>query len=371
MGDREFLESEYFLKYKDEIVLQFDTKRKTVQVFNCELIPLSIKNRRDYGMIVSFCSDRMLMTNREYCKEILVSCGIDDQSDINICILSRALSFRDNYWICSKYSEETWEKVNLYKNEFSLKIADVALTGNLQDINQNDAIGDQIYTGELTSKGIRAKCFVRTSKGIVLIKYEKIKEILSEIIVYYLAKFLNIPCSRYIYSRVNERDCSVCQIKTSESLELVPYRDMMSFYDTNLMTYNSLPYLKYMQIDPIGFLKMHILDYITLNTDRNRDNFGALVWNGKTHSLYPLFDHDSCFKGKSTKGLYFPTGLSYAETLRMIKLDYTYRYNCIRGDIANFQRSMLVQENIDLFLKYKSYEEYCEMMNRVAELMQP
>ena len=126
-----------------------------------------------------------------------------------------------------------------------------------------------------------------------------------------------------------------------------------------------------MQIDPIGFLKMHILDYITLNTDRNRDNFGALVWNGKTHSLYPLFDHDSCFKGKSTKGLYFPTGLSYAETLRMIKLDYTYRYNCIRGDIANFQRSMLVQENIDLFLKYKSYEEYGEMMNRVAELMQP
>ncbi len=118
MGDREFLESEYFLKYKDEIVLQFDTKRKTVQVFNCELIPLSIKNRRDYGMIVSFCSDRMLMTNREYCKEILVSCGIDDQSDINICILSRALSFRDNYWICSKYSEETgkgleWDAQNL------------------------------------------------------------------------------------------------------------------------------------------------------------------------------------------------------------------------------------------------------------------
>lgn len=370
MGNKEFLEGEYYLKYKDEIVLEFDTVEKTVLVYNSELIPLSIKNRRDYGMIVSFCSDRVLMTNREFCKEILVSCGIDNQSDINICILCRALSFRDNYWICWKYSEETWDKVNLYQNEFSLKIADVALTGDLQHINFSDAIGARIYTGELTGKGIRAKCFVRTSKGIVLIKYEKIKEIMSEIIVYYLAKFLTIPCSRYIYSKVNGRDCSVCQIKTSEAMELVPYRDMMSYYNTILMTYNSLPYSKYMQIDPIGFLKMHILDYITLNTDRNRDNFGLLVLNGTIHSLYPLFDHDSCFKGKSTKGLYFPTGLSYAESIKMIKMDYIYYYNCICSDIINFQKSMMNQENIDLFLKYKSYEEYTGMMNRVGELLQ-
>lgn len=369
MGEREFLENKYYLKYKDEIVLQFDTKLKTVQVFNRELVPLSIKNREDYGMVISFCSNRMLMTNREYCKEILLSCGIDDQSDVNICILSRALSFRDNYWICSKDSEETWAKVNLYENEFSLKIADVALTGNLQNINQNDAIGDRIYTGELTTKGIRAKCFIRTTKGIVLIKYEKIREIMSEIIVYYLAGFLNVPCSRYIYSKIDGMDCAVCQIKTSETLELVPYRDMMSFYDTNLMIYNSLPYLKYMQVDPIGFLKMHVLDYITLNTDRNRDNFGLMIWNGKMHSLYPLFDHDSCFKGKSTKGLYFPTGLSYAESIRMIQADYAYVYYCIRPDIVHFQKSMMAQENIDLFLKYKSQEEYCEMMNRVGELL--
>lgn len=360
----------YYLKYKDIVVLAFNTISKSVIVYNQELLPIQIQNKiNSYDMIKVFCSGRLLMMNREYCKEILTACGIDDQSDVNICVISRALSFRDNYWICSAESNEIWDNINLYHNKFSLSISKVALTGDMEDITIEDSIGDNLYTGELTNKGTRAKCFIRNNNNIYLIKSETQDEISSEIISSYIAIGFNLNCSKYQYIKYLNKNCSMCQITTSEIDEMIPCRDIMEYYEETATSFKNNTYKTFFRVDTLGFIKMQLFDYVTLNTDRNRDNYGILRRNGQMLSLYPIFDHDSCFKGKSTNGIYFPAGLTFGKTLEMIKSEYNKYYKLLYPQFVFLNKYLSSKDFKSMFLTYKSKDVYDSMMNRVNDLI--
>lgn len=358
---------EYCLKYKNDIVFKFNIEQRTISMVNQNLLPISLQNKPiTFDLVQKFCADRILMLNRGYCKEILTACGIEDQNDINICIMCRALSFRDNYWISRTNKIETWESVNLYKNNFSLDISHIALTGNMQNVMEGNELGDKIFTGELTGKGTRAKCYYRNDNGVIMIKNATQQEILSEVITYYIAQALGVACTRYQIKSMFGKECSVCEILTCEERELIPCRDILSYYNTNQMNYQSDYYAFFMAIDPINFIKMQILDYVTLNTDRNRDNFGILAYQGKMMGLYPLFDHDSCFKGKSVNGNYFPTGITFKKTLELLKTQYYQYYNNL--NIPRFKEILHSSTFKTVFLKCKSVGEYESMMRRTKNL---
>ncbi len=361
---------DFYSKYKDSIVLVFNIETKSLKVINPRMLPLSIANREHtYDMIRVFCSSRLLMMNREYCKEILTACGICDQSDVNICIMSRALSFRDNYWICAADSNETWKTINLYNNEFSIPVGKVALTGDMDNITVENIIDDQLYTGELTNKGTRAKCYMREDGNIYLLKSESYKEIASEVISPYIAYALGLDCAIYKYIKRFGQDCSVCQITTSETREMIPCRDVMEYYGESKMNSESMTYNAFIGVDAINFIKMQLFDYITLNIDRNRDNYGLLSQNGKFVSLYPVFDHDFCFKGKSVEGFYFPSGLTFKKTLSMIKLKYSQQYQFVYSRLLQAKSFLESQNFKGVFLKYKTQKEYDGMMGRVNDLL--
>ena len=371
MKNTMFYKFEYCLKYKDTIVFKFNIGRKTISMVNASLLPISLKQtQHDFSLVKKFCANRTLMLNREYCKEILTACGLDSNDDISIsiCILCKSLSFRDNYWICRVDSHETWSQVNLYQNEFSFTISRVALTGNIQDLSIDTIIGEKIFTGELTNKGTRAKCFLRENGKLYLYKKESRDEINSEIVTFYIAEALNVPCAQYFKKTKFDTLCSVCQIFTSESYELIPYRDIMSCYNLSESQYTTNAYKTIMQISPINFIKMQLLDYITLNVDRNRDNFGLLSINNKITSLYPLFDHDSCFKGKSANGVYFPTRLTFAKTVEMLKSTYSNIYNMLQSDIFHFKQTSASKQFEQFFLRYKTLEQYKSMLRRISIL---
>ena len=355
----------YCLKYKDDVVLEFDTEARTIKMINERLLPLSlVYKERNYDLVRKFCSDRILMLNRNYCKELLLACGIESQDDVTICIVCKGLSFRDNYWISELGSMETWQDVNLYSNSFSTLVSKVALTGDMSEIT---VVDDRLFTGELTNKGTRAKCFIRKKDGLYLYKNETIPEIASEIITYYIAQLLRLPCSKYTIERLYDKDCSVCKILTSEQYELLPCRDVMSMYNSK-MSWDSDYYRAFMQICSQNFMRMQILDYVTLNTDRNRDNFGLLRYNGNIINLYPVYDHDSCFKGKSVEATYFPTGLSFKDTLNLLKTQYGAIYNSLSNDIFKLTSTVKEEPFKRLFLKYKSLEEYNAMLERISNL---
>ena len=351
--------------YKDTVVLSFDTDSKSVEFLNEDLLPLSVFYReRNYDIVRKFCSDRVLVLNRSYCKEILLACGIESQDDVSICIACKGLSFRDNYWIKESNSSDTWESVNLYTNTFSTLISRTALTG---EMDSDAVLDDKVFTGELTSKGTRAKCFVRDGDKLYLYKNETVGEIASEIISFYIARAFKLPASKYVAKKLYGKECSVCQIATSEDYELIPCRDIMSMYNC-AMNYDTDYYGAFMALCGAQFVKMQIFDYITLNSDRNRDNFGILRYKGKLVNIYPLFDHDSCFKSKSVDGLYFPTGMSFKQTLNLLKTEYSEIYATVVDDIKALACFLRSNDFKNYFTKYKTIEEYNSMLVRLNDL---
>ena len=54
---------------------------------------------------------------------------------------------------------------------------------------------------------------------------------------------------------------------------------------------------KCIELDPIAYYGMNILDYLIGNTDRHMENWGILIDNStnKPISLYPLMDFNQCF----------------------------------------------------------------------------
>lgn len=111
---------------------------------------------------------------------------------------------------------------------------------------------------------------------------------------------------------------------------------------------------------------MQIFDYVTLNTDRNRDNFGVEMCDNSFVGLYPVYDHDSCFKGKSTKGTYFPTGLTFAQTIGYLKS--LQEYQLIQERIQTAVSYFSSYEFHDIFLKMKPVEVYESMLMRLKTL---
>ncbi|MDE7477658.1 MAG: hypothetical protein K2M91_06880 [Lachnospiraceae bacterium] len=352
--------------YKDIKVLSFNIKTYKIELMNKDYIPVCIRHKDgvySFDSIRQFCSVRVLSMNRANCKEILTSCGVEDRSDINICIMSRALSFRDNYWIKSELSNEKWCNINLYANSFSGQVAQVALTGVTDTIDMSD----RLYTGELSNKGTRPKCFIRRDNDILLFKEETVEEIKSEIVSAVIASVLGLKSpTRYWYERLLERNCSVCKILTSESSELVHYRDIMSYNNEVIMSYNSSSYKFLMSLDTEQFLLMQIFDYITLNTDRNRDNFGVEMCNNDFVGLYPVYDHDSCFKGKGTNGLYFPTGITFNKTIKFLKS--LNEYNLVRARVNRAVEYFSSDKFKEIFLKFKSLQIYELMLKRLKVL---
>jgi hypothetical protein len=142
----------------------------------------------------------------------------------------------------------------------------------------------------------------------------------------------------------------------------------MEHYNENTMSITGYTYNMFMQCDTVNFIKMHLFDYVTLNVGRNRDNFGILRANSIINGLYPIYDHDSCFKGKGTNAIYFPTGKTFAQTLNFLKEQYNIVYNQLKPDIHNFKVIIASEEFKITFLKYKTKEEYNEMLKRADNL---
>lgn len=355
-----FSSSEFVLMYKDVGVLAFNIVLKSVAVIRKDLLPLYLlSGQPTFDLLCGFFSSRALLKNRAHYKELLTACGIDDHSELSICLYSRALSFTDCYWVKERYGSETWKDVNLFDNEFSLNVASTGLTGNLYG-------RDRLGTGALMTKGTKAKGIFRINGEILLFKSETEDEILSECLSHHIAKELGLRSAPYWRQDMLGKDCSVCRIMCDEHNELVPCRDMMSLFNEYGMSCSAKHYEMFLKYDSYNFLLMHIFDYITLNTDRNRDNFGLLKSNGRLLGMFPLFDHNSCFKGRGLNGIYFPTGLTFSRTLEHIKKLPVYAQ--LQGNIVSLKSRMASDEFKSLFLSYRPAETYDAFCRRVQNL---
>lgn len=235
---------------------------------------------------------RSIPASRSGIRDVLEQLELSDV--MPLVLRSMGMSLSDHYWIRPVDSDITWEEVNFFDNPFSEDMGEILF-------------GAKIETGEFdlsspdnTSDGVlKKKWRIMDSKRCLIKAGTKpfTQEPYNEVIASRIADLLGIPHVKYSLMWEGKEPCSVCGNMVDANTELVPAARISSvidrrnderFYDHYVRACDSMG----VDITP-SLDRMIVLDYLIVNTDRHRNNFGiirnadTLEWIGAA----PLFDN--------------------------------------------------------------------------------
>lgn len=248
------------------------------------LFPLEFGGLNGDGRILerrleSWLKNRTAPMGRHYIRHLLAAVGIDARDpDFHRRALdfSKGLSLNDVYWVTPDDFGGNWNSCNLYANEFSKALAEIAFSGNGE-------LGNEAITTspEMTTNGMLPKCWRRVDGRILLYKSGVTRmqgEPYSEYYAAQIADAMGFEHVSYDLARYKGRLCSTCPLFTGEKIGYVPASRFLN--------------RKLLLSDP-AFAPMFLFDAVVFNTDRHFGNFGYLVDNDTNRILgpAPIFDN--------------------------------------------------------------------------------
>lgn len=287
------------------------------EILDFDRLPFGLRREGvSFPDFVEWASNRSLSLGRSHAKEILNSLRVSQNNRYGICKVCRGLSLEDSYWIRQDGDESSWEDVNLFQNELSLFLTELALSGsNTHQERAGQGAGAfclekgrlRIHTPELTTLGVSAKGWIRGKDGLWLHKVGRYELAASRIL-----EALGIPHVSYEASGEEElrdylseerkgwldgvRERMVkSRLFTNEDLSLVTFEEFAVFCEA----YGLNPYREGAGVNRTVYLQMQVADYLLNNDDRHGQNWGFFMENasGKLTGYCPLFDHDRAFSG--------------------------------------------------------------------------
>ena len=289
-------------KYIHVVELELDDATgficKIGTVFGSKHLPIGISVRKDVidrAELNEWWTGRSIPASRSGIREALEILEI--QNTKMLLIRCYGLSLSDQYWICPKDSNLTWEEINFFSNEFSDDIGDV-LFGEKKKANAfNFSSPDNTSDGNLKKRWKiidRRRCLVKGGSN----PYRQ--QPLNEVIAHKIMDRLNIPHIPYTVMWSQGVPYSVCEDFINENIELIPAWCILnsSKRDNNTSVYQHfVNCCETLGIkDAVPFLdRMITLDYIIANEDRHFNNFGVLrnaetlEWIG----MAPIYDSGS------------------------------------------------------------------------------
>lgn len=292
---------DYLLMHKNTPVVEMRLDDETCyiskisDIFAPEHIPVGInfsKGIIDRSELNEWWLSRSIPAGRLGLRDALEQLGVSSRHTL----LAKCfgLSLSDQYWVCPKNADITWDKVNFFDNGFSDDVGS-ALFGNAL---KSDEIS--LVSPDNTSDGwLKKKWSVLNGKRYLMkggsdpFQQEPLNEALASEIM----ERLKISHAKYKLVWENELPYSVCENFITPDTELVSAAyiaksakcpNHVSAYDhfINCCEKLGIPNVQ-SSLD-----EMLTLDFIIANTDRHFGNFGAvrnaetLEWLG----LSPIFD---------------------------------------------------------------------------------
>ena len=273
------------LRHRDRELLRFEWVEpqgvRVVSVNEAErrFLPLEMHGVANDETLWTWLARRTVPRNRRNIEELMARIGLSSRNVKGIIELCRGLSLNDVYWVVPDGCEDSWKDFNLYENDFSNAIAQMAFSGVGPDFREQ-----WTSSPEFTTNGMLAKCWRRIDGNVLLYKSGTEGasntgfEPYSEFYASQIAEAMGLGHVAYGLSRFKGRLCSTCPLFTSDRYGYVPAGRVVS-RDEALA-------------DP-RFADIFFFDAVIFNTDRHMGNFGYLVDNdtNKIVGAAPIFDN--------------------------------------------------------------------------------
>ena len=273
------------LRHRDRELLRFEWVEpqgvRVVSVNEAErrFLPLEMHGVANDETLWTWLTRRIVPRNRHNIEELMARIGLSSRNVKGIIELCRGLSLNDVYWVVPDGCEDSWKDFNLYENDFSNAIAQMAFSGVGPDFREQ-----WTSSPEFTTNGMLAKCWRRIDGNVLLYKSGTEGasntgfEPYSEFYASQIAEAMGLGHVAYGLSRFKGRLCSTCPLFTSDRYGYVPAGRVVS-RDEALA-------------DP-RFADIFFFDAVIFNTDRHMGNFGYLVDNDTNEIVgaAPIFDN--------------------------------------------------------------------------------
>ena len=273
------------LRHRDRELLRFEWVEpqgvRVVSVNEAErrFLPLEMHGIANDETLWTWLTRRTVPRNRRNIEELMARIGLSSRNVKGIIELCRGLSLNDVYWVVPDGCEDSWKDFNLYENDFSNAIAQMAFSGVGPDFREQ-----WTSSPEFTTNGMLAKCWRRIDGNVLLYKSGTEGasntgfEPYSEFYASQIAEAMGLGHVAYGLSRFKGRLCSTCPLFTSDRYGYVPAGRVVS-RDEALA-------------DP-RFADIFFFDAVIFNTDRHMGNFGYLVDNDTNEIVgaAPIFDN--------------------------------------------------------------------------------
>ncbi len=292
--------SEYYLMNKDKKLLLFKVEVDSIGVHRVKEVERYVDENMlppRFSDIDAWLDRRNYAKHKGHLEKWLKEWGLDNP--VGFIELTHALSLNDSLWVKPVDSDLEWDKINLYKNEFTDVVSKTAFEKGLHGLKLSST------SPEFTSEGSFEKCWIQEPDGVFLYKKGASGaanyglEMYSE---YYSSQYASVICDDYVsYDLVDFKGSIVsrCKMFTSEDEGFVPiYKYLNS--DKNYYYDEILEF-----ISPLGFeddfRRMIVLDSVIFNTDRHFGNFGFIVDNDtfEIKRFAPVFDHNMAFMSRA------------------------------------------------------------------------
>ena len=300
------------LKSFDETILEFSYNDNTFDlenftILNKDVLPIRIRNNCNINTLDYWLQNRITPHGNRILQKISEAKKLNPRNPYRFLLYTHALSLTDSYWIDSQKSNLRWKDINLYANDFSQEIAEIAFTRHGTAKNQG-------ISPEYTSHGNMKKCWYRNDKGIFLLKNDKRdpleSEVYSEFFADQVINLFSVHHVTYDLFLFKNRVTCTCPIFTSEDIGFVEagalarYFSLISDKEKNITYEIGTINWQEKMAQRFGYDEysdMMVIDYILGNCDRHLANYGWLIHNinGNLIGPAPLFDHgQSFFAGK-------------------------------------------------------------------------
>ncbi len=349
----------YELMLKNTVVLRFNTSNQTVQLVNELYVPIQLwQSANKWDDLGKFLSQRYESAHRSYISNLYdyYRVGADP---LNTALACNGISYYDHYWIREKDSKLTWEDVNCFDNRLDTGIAKLMLFGYGENTSPT------AVSPELSVRGMGRNCIARHDDDLYLVKRNLEVNLNSELLAGILWSKLD-RLSKPLYNKV-QIDCNylnAIKLFTNQDTIFWHASDMKHAHAEIHRTIEEIM----MDIDPIGFLKLVLFDYVVCNYARSEDSYGLML-QGNYLCTAPNFNLDHAFTIYAPSSIYPVFGMPFNQMLSYLYQKYKGYFSYLNEDFETLDK-YVNGDGLCKFRQFELHEFFNETIDRIRHVLQ-